>query len=161
MSIKLETWKSLYYSARILDGILVWYRINKFNIFAIDDPSSEELGFCNFAGIGNDYHFFLVHQGLEGLKNFSDFICFEGKYLNHALYRQKGLQVAFVNRSALGKSDLNIITMLSLQFKGKSAWFVFLLEIEIFFEPEIPVLDSIFSQMMDFHNKEPKEKEIK
>ena len=126
MSIKLETWRELYSAAIKLDGLAPWKRIQDFNIFALEGSKSKELGFCNFKGRNNDYHTFFVYPDLVGLNNFYDFIHFNGNYVNHMYFRQKGLQVAYLNRSALGKDELNIIKKLGLNFRGKNSWPVFL-----------------------------------
>lgn len=125
MSIKLETWRRLYSAAITLDQLSPWKHINGYNLFALEVPGKKNLGFCTFKGKEGAYRSLFVYRGLEGLAGFHDLIEYEGEYAVHRFYQQQGLQLVFLDRSVLDKSQLNIIKELGLQFHGKFNWPVF------------------------------------
>ena len=126
-----KEWKRLYEFAVKVKEIAPWEWMYEDQIFGVENPDTEEIGFVSIMGIAGEHFgisFYLGAEGLfgfkklhyEGLEDDEDMFDEADDYLAKAmkLFSIPQLQVSFENREALEKDDHAIIKKLGLKFRG-------------------------------------------
>jgi hypothetical protein len=121
----LEEWRELYKAAIQVKEITPWKWMEETDIFGVQHPETDELGFVSVMGMLGEYYAIAVYRGSKGLNGFWRFQ--EAGHLASPedLLEVPQLQVSFANRDELQKEDYDTIKKLKLKFRGKSDWPLF------------------------------------
>ncbi len=131
-----KEWKRLYEIAVKVKELAPWEWMYEDQIFGVQNPDTEEIGFVSIMGIAGEHFGLSVYLGAEGLFGFNE-LHYEGleeedddddedmfdesdDYLAKAmkLFSIPQIQVSFENRGMLEKDDHAIIKKLGLKFRG-------------------------------------------
>lgn len=120
-----EEWKCLYELAGQLKELAPWGWMDESEIFGVENPDSNEIGFVSVMGMLGEHLAVGVYKGVEALYGFWDFqdMGFEAEPL--ALFEIPQLQVSFEDRDQLEKEDREVIKDLNLKFRGKQNYPIF------------------------------------
>ncbi len=123
-------WKRLYEVAVKVKELAPWEWMYEDQIFGVQNPEAEEIGFVSIMGIAGEHFGLSVYLGAEGLFGFNE-LHYKGledegdmfepdDYLAKAmkLFSIPQLQVSFENRATLEKDDHAIIKKLGFKFRG-------------------------------------------
>lgn len=131
-TVSIEEWEALYKAAIEFYKIRCWEWIYDCDLFGIQNPETEEIGYCSIMGNLGEVLSLNVYLGSEGLRSFwytyeQTSLAQKGIPVNHhkLLTGLKCLMASFENRSEISKTDLNIISKLGLKFQGKQTWPLF------------------------------------
>lgn len=112
-----KEWKRLYELAVKIKEIEPWEWMEEIDIFGVQHPETEEIGFVSIMGMAGEHFGISVYLGAEGLFGFEDFQ-FELEDNPMALFDVPQLQASFENRAQLEKDDHAVIKKLGLKFRG-------------------------------------------
>ncbi len=117
--------KQLYELAGKLKELAPWEWMDESEIFGVENPDTNEIGFVSVMGMMGEHLAVGVYLGAEGLYGFWDFQ--EGKHETEplALFDIPQLQASFEDREQLEKEDREVIKNLSLKFRGKQNYPMF------------------------------------
>ena len=119
----LEEWRKLYDVALEFKQATPWDWMWDSDIFAIQNHSDGEFGYCCVLGRNREVFGLAVYLGSEGLKGYLGLVSGEITYKDpNVLHTKKCLLAAFEDKKYLSPDDLDIIRRLSLQFSGPNAW---------------------------------------
>jgi len=122
----LKEWKALYQAAIQFKKLAPWNWMFDSDMFGVQNPETDEIGYCCIMGAAGEHFALAVYLGTEGLDGYLRLQ--SGDYsedLFEALYFQKCLMVSFENRKLLEEQDLAVIKKLGLQFRGRKSWPLF------------------------------------
>ena len=153
-SDQLKEWHKLYDAAMELKKEAPWQWMVEQDLFAVQDPDTDELGFVSVMGQLGEHLSITVYRGAEGLYRFWDLVYDDTNISPEKLFTIPQLQVSFENRNFLKKQDLEIINKLGLRFRGKQSWPMFRSFqpgfVPWFLEPdEIRFLNHVLEQTLD------------
>ncbi|MGI8654700.1 MAG: DUF7309 domain-containing protein [Pyrinomonadaceae bacterium] len=114
----LEESKRLYELAVKLKELAPWEWMDESEIFGVQNPETDELGFISVMGMMGEHLAVGVYLGAEGLYGFWDFQDEKHETEPLALFDIPQLQVSFENRDGLKKEDRDSIKELGLKFRG-------------------------------------------
>lgn len=119
----IQEWKNLYDTAIELKQTAPWQWMWDSDIFGVQNPANNEIGYCCIMGkLGQMFALavYLDTEGLEGyLKIRSEEILADDP---EALHIQKCLMVSLEDREYLKDPDLQVIKELGLKFRGHNSW---------------------------------------
>lgn len=121
----LEESKRLYELAGKLKELAPWEWMDESEIFGVENPESNEIGFVSVMGMMGEHLAVSVYLGSEGLYGFWDFQDEKHETDPLALFDIPQLQASFENREQLKKEDQEIIKNLALKFRGKQNYPMF------------------------------------
>jgi len=122
----LKEWEDLYEAAIDFRKIECWEWMYDSDLFGIQNPDTEEIGYCGVLGGLGEVFALNVFLGENGLKGY--FKMMNQKQTSkdsEILYLQDCLMASFGNRNELASRDLKIIKKLDLKFRGKNQWPIF------------------------------------
>lgn len=121
----LEESKQLYELAARLKALAPWEWMEEAEIFGVQNPETNEIGFVSVMGNLGEHLALGVYLGTEGLYGFWDFQ--NGKYETEplALFDLPQLQVSFEDREQLKENDRTLIKKLGLKFRGRQNYPLF------------------------------------
>jgi len=121
----IEEAKRLYELAGKLKELAPWEWMDEAEIFGVENPETNEIGFVSVMGMMGEHLAVGVYLGAEGLYGFWDFQ--EGKHETEplALFDIPQLQASFEDREQLEKEDREVIKNLNLKFRGKQSYSLF------------------------------------
>ncbi len=114
----LEESKRLYELAAKLKELAPWEWMDESEMFGVQNPETDELGFISVMGMMGEHLAVGVYLGAEGLYGFWDFQDEKHETEPLALFDIPQLQVSFENRDGLKKEDRDWIKKLDLKFRG-------------------------------------------
>lgn len=117
-------WKELYSAAMEFKELKPWEWMYDSDIFGVQNPETDEIGFCCVMGRAGEHFAMSVYLGSEGLDGLLNILSGE-IHFPEVLYSQKCLMASFEGRDYIEKPDYEIIRKLGLRFRGKSAWPLF------------------------------------
>lgn len=123
-----EEWKKLYKLMSKLKEMEPWEWLVEQDIFAVQNPETEEIGFVSVMGAIGEHYSIGVYRGEDGLRGFWDFqdnYSEEDDLAFQKLIEIPQLQASFEDREYLYNEDREIIKKLGLTFRGKGAWPMF------------------------------------
>jgi hypothetical protein len=123
-----EEWKRLYTLMSEVKEIGPWEWFEEDDIFAVQDPKTEEIGFVSIMGAIGEHYSIAVYRGEDGLRQFWDFqdsYSEESDLAFQKLIEIPQIQASFEDREYLFNEDREIIKKLDLNFRGKGAWPMF------------------------------------
>lgn len=121
----IEEWRKLYNAAIRIKEIAPWEWMAETDIFGIQDPETNQLGFVSVMGMMGEHYAVSVYLGSDGLYGFWDFEETGHLAAPESLLEIPQLQVSFDNRNELHERDRKIIKQLGLKFRGQHAWPMF------------------------------------
>lgn len=119
----LTDWKKLYKAATEFKEIECWKWMSDIDILGIQNPYTEEIGYCCVLGNLGKVFALNVYLGENGLKVL--FKCMNDEQASDdpdLFYQYDCLMTSFVNRNELSNRDLNTIKKTGLKFRGKKQW---------------------------------------
>lgn len=120
-----DMWQRLYDAADKFRDAAPWIWMQESNLFAVQDPQTNELGFCSVLG-NNGEHFALnVYRGAEGLAKLIALTYMDEIPPMTGLQMQKCLAVSFEDRAELWPEDLKQIKSLKRRYRGRNKWPLF------------------------------------
>lgn len=118
-----EDWSALYEAAMTFNRAAPWRWMGNEDLFAVENPSDGEIGYCVILGSEAEEFGLAVFVGAEGFEGYRRIVTGEVEPDNiEASATLRSLSVTFVDREVLGKRDLDVIRSLGLRFRGKNAW---------------------------------------
>lgn len=120
----LEDWRRLYQVADQIKTLAPWNWMDETDLFGVQDPERERIGFVSVMGQSGDFYGISVYLNAEGLYGFWKLY----GILNdkpERLLEIPTLQVSYNNRDQVEKEDRAIMQKLGLKFRGKNAWPIF------------------------------------
>lgn len=116
--------KSLYTATLDFRDLGCWKWMSDLDLFGVQNPETEEIGYCCVIGANAEMFGLVVYLGNEGLDSYN--LMASGKINNNdAVFSQKCLIVSFENKKNLEKADLDIIKSLGLNISGSYAYPMF------------------------------------
>lgn len=122
----LEEWKQLYQAAIEFRDLAPWRWMWDDAVFGVQDPETEEVGYCCIMGYLGEHLALGLYQGSEGLAGLWQIR--QGPSMtdpDEFLALQKCLMASFEDRAMLQTRDLDVIKQLGLKFRGRQAWPLF------------------------------------
>lgn len=130
-----KEWKRLYELAVKVKALAPWEWMYEDNIFGVQNPETQEIGFVSVMGIGGEHLGISVYLGAEGLFGF-DGLHHEAleemenddeNYEDMAMkmFEIPQLQASFENRQQLEKADHDVLKKLGLKFRGSQNYPLF------------------------------------
>lgn len=116
--------KQLYDLAIQVKRLAPWQWMEETDVFGLENPETDELGFVSIMGSVGEYEAVAVYLGAEGFYDFIDFQADESAAAED-LIAMRHLQAGFSDRAYLEKEDRDLIKRLGLKFKGRNAWPMF------------------------------------
>jgi len=121
----LEEWRRLYDVVKQVKEIAPWQWMEETDIFGVQNPETDELGFVSVMGMLGEHHAVSVYRGSEGLTGFWRLQEAGSSISPEFLLEVPQLQASFENREELHKKDRETIKKIGLKFRGKHAWPLF------------------------------------
>ncbi|HUU26226.1 MAG TPA: hypothetical protein VM123_00305 [archaeon] len=121
----LEEWREVYRFAIQVKKIAPWEWITEADIFGVQNPETDEIGFVSVMGMAGKHYALAVYMGPEGLYGFLDLQNVDPIEIPELVLEIPQLQASFENRDVLNKKDHEIIKKLGLKFRGPHAWPMF------------------------------------
>lgn len=114
-----ELWRELFDLANQFKQLAPWRWMADYELFAVVDPHSGEIGYCSVLGGGGEVYGLATYVGEEGFRSLIQTVENE---IQGFPYEQRSLLLSFDNRSELTVDDYRLIKQLGLTFRGKNAW---------------------------------------
>ncbi|HUM70572.1 MAG TPA: hypothetical protein PLK31_17200, partial [Chloroflexota bacterium] len=115
-------WRELYAVMDRVKAAAPWEWMEETDIFGIQNPETEELGFVSVMGSLGEHLSVAVYRGEEGLAGFWN-MQYAGPYLTpDMVFNTPQLQASFEDRNTLHQKDRDVIKQLGLKYRGKQAW---------------------------------------
>lgn len=119
----LLSWEKLYKSALSFSELSPWKWMYDSQLFGVEDPKTQEIGYCCVMGNLGQMFALAVYRGVRGLSGYMKIASGNIKQDDpSALFVQDCLMVSFENRSNLNSVDLGVIKKLGLKFRGQNQW---------------------------------------
>jgi hypothetical protein len=129
LSPTLDEWRQLYETVIRVKEIAPWEWMTEADIFGVQDPETEQLGFVSVMGMLGEHLAVAVYLGAEGLYGFWGFQRLvdtaPSETLSEVLLGLLHLQASFENRNDLHQKDRDLIKQLGFRFRGRQAWAMF------------------------------------
>lgn len=124
--VSLTEWRNLYDQAQKVMELEPWQFMEETDIFGVQNPITNEIGYCCVMGGLGELLGIVVYLGTEGLEGYRKMASGEITGENpEGMMVQKCLMVTFENRDCLEKEDLAVIKKLGLKFRGSNRWPLF------------------------------------
>lgn len=129
LSPTLDEWRKLYEAAIRMKEIAPWEWMTEADIFGVQDPETDDLGFVSVMGMLGEHFALAVYLGAEGLYSFWGFQSLvdtaPDEVLSEVLIGLLHLQASFEDRNELRQKDRDLIKQLGFKFRGRQAWPMF------------------------------------
>lgn len=121
----IKEWQRLYDVALKFKKMECWNWMYDDNLFGVQNPENEEIGYCCIMGNLGEMFAIAVYQGTDGLEGYFKIQSGEIDGSDPVLVSQKCLMASFEERSYLQKEDIQIIKNLGLKLRGRNDWPLF------------------------------------
>lgn len=122
----LQEWKELYDAAMKFKKIECWNWMYDSDIFGVQNPATNQIGYCCIMGNAGEHFALAVYLGAEGLEGYMKMQSGEiSPFSPDILHIQKCIMASFEDRDFLQNEDLQIIKRLGLKFRGSHSWPLF------------------------------------
>ncbi|MGA1875383.1 MAG: DUF6930 domain-containing protein [bacterium] len=123
--LTIEDWRRLYGLAAQVKDMQPWEWMEESDIFGVQDPESDEIGFVSVMGMAGEHYAIAVYRGPTGLYGFWDLQRLNPTEAPERLLEIPQLMLSFEDRNFLRQEDYEIIRQLGLKFRGAHAWPMF------------------------------------
>ncbi|HRJ41988.1 MAG: hypothetical protein KJZ86_13175 [Caldilineaceae bacterium] len=121
-----EAWNRLYTLMAQVKEMAPWQWMYESEVFAVQDPESQELYFVSVMGSLGEHFSIAVYLGVRAYYRLLSFAERVGDGASgEELMEIAHLQASFEDREQLTSQDRNTIKQLGLKFRGKMAWPLF------------------------------------
>ncbi len=117
--------RKLYEIMQQIHVLAPWEWMEETNIFGVQSPDTQELGFVSIMGMAGEHYAVSVYLGARALYDLWRFEDEAPDIAPEKLLEIPQLMASFEDRSQLNKKDLDLIKSLTLKFRGKNAWPLF------------------------------------
>lgn len=116
-------WAAMYEAAKAFRDFKPWNHFDDSYIFGVQDPVSDDIGWCVIMGDGDVMYGLVVYMGDEGYESYENMVDLfgTGEEINMVL-NQKCLKVEYVNRDEIEDFDKDIYKQLGLKYRGKNQY---------------------------------------
>ncbi|MBN1140156.1 MAG: hypothetical protein JXM73_26535 [Anaerolineae bacterium] len=121
----LDEWRRLYAAAMRIKEIAPWQWMSETDVFGVQDPETQELGFVSVMGEMGEHLALALYLGAEGLTRFWEFCEAADFAPPEAVLGLLRLEASFEDRNELTPKDRDTIKALGLTFRGRQAWPMF------------------------------------
>ena len=121
----LDEWRRLYQALIRIKEIAPWEWMTETDIFGVQDPETDEIGFVSVMGMLGEHLALAVYRGAAGLYSFWAFEEMPDDVPAEAILGMPHLQASFEDREVLTNKDRELIKQLGLRFRGRQAWPMF------------------------------------
>jgi len=119
-------WKILYEAMRRVKDIAPWEYLEEDELFAVQNPETNEIGFVSIMGAIGEHYAISVYLGEKGLYGLWDLHqSTHDEFSFQRILEIPQLQASFEDRDYLHPKDRTIIKKLGLSFRGKNSWPMF------------------------------------
>ncbi len=117
-------WRRLYQQAQLFRERAPWDWLTDSQVFAVQDPTSDEVAYCSIMGAGGMQYGLIAYLGYPGLRSF---VCIANEALDDddAMLVQDCLAFYLGDRETVDSADRSVHAALGLRFRGRGAWPVF------------------------------------
>jgi hypothetical protein len=121
-----EEWAALLEAALAVRDLAPWQWMEETDVFGVQDPDNEELGFVSVMGGLGEHLGVSVYQGGLGLEGFWQMQEADSHPdVAEVVLETPQLQASFEDREELEKADRDRIAALGLKIRGRKAWPLF------------------------------------
>lgn len=118
----LDELKTLYDAAIEFRKIEPWKWVKETDIFGVQNPKTNEVGYCCIMGEMGEVLAMAVYNGTEGLNGYQQIRKGQVKPEDpDSLHIQDCLIVSFENKGFVEKEDIQLINKLGYKFRGRNA----------------------------------------
>ena len=162
----MEDWKALYESAIEFKKLGCWDWMYDSDVFGIQNPSNDEIGYCCVMGNLGEFFGLAVYKGIDGFKTY---IRVRNGELEpgdpEIIVAQKCLMASYEDREDLTDKDRKIIKDLGLKFRGHNEWPLFRTHDPGYFpwylnKEQVQYLTLVIQQSMDIASKFKEDKKF-
>ena len=121
----ITAWRRLYDAARRVKDVAPWEWMDETDIFGIEFPGTNSLGFVSVMGARGEYYAVSVYLGEDALGTFWGIHHEHSTADADAVMEMRQIMVSFEDRGNLENKDHEIIRRLGLEFRGKKSWPMF------------------------------------
>lgn len=120
-------WAALYQAAIEFNAVAPWQWMADDELFAVENPSDGEVGYCAILGNAGEEFGLVVFVGPEGYISYLQMTTSEigPESFFDIWVSGRSLSVIFTGRDDIQKKDRDIIRLLGLRFRGWNAWPLF------------------------------------
>lgn len=120
----INQWKELFTHVIAYKELKSWQWLSDEDIFAIQDPESNQIGYCCVLGQAEEEFGLAIYIGDEGLKALSTILSgeFEEIDSDQLVHIQSSLLLSFDDRKEITEEDYQIIKSAGLSFRGRKQW---------------------------------------
>jgi len=115
-----EEARPMYEAANRFKAQSSWKWMSSSHIFGVQDPESDQIGYCSIMGNGGEMFGMAVYFGGEGFNFLVDLI--NGDIDQHPMYLQHCLLLSFDQRSELSAQEYKQLKQLGYSYRGRNAW---------------------------------------
>jgi hypothetical protein len=118
-----EEWLALYQAANDFKQLAPWEWMYDSDLFGVQNPETDEIGYCCVMGNLGEHFALGVYLGTEGLEGYEKIAAGQFEQPNiSVLHYQKCLMASFEDREYIEKEDRDVIKQLGLKYRGRAAW---------------------------------------
>jgi len=122
----IEEWKNLFKAVIKVRDIAPWKWMYEDNLFAVQNPETDEMGFVSVMGAIGEHYAIAVYLGERGLYGFWNLQESASDILSNQMFIEiPQLQASFEDRDFLQPKDRELIKQLGLNFRGRQSWPIF------------------------------------
>ena len=121
----LNDWQKLYQAAMRIKEIAPWEWMDETDVFGVQDPETDEIGFVSIMGTLGEHLAVAVYLGAEALYRFWRLQEVAESEFEEVFLAISQLQASFEDRAELTQKDRDVIKELGLKFRGRQAWPMF------------------------------------
>ena len=121
----LKDWRDAYEVAQRIKEVEPWRYMEETDIFAVQHPEAEGLGFPSVMGQLGEHFAVSVYLGSEGLYAFWDAQDADLFTYPNRLLEMPQLMLSLEDRGMLEDRDRRLIKQVGLTFRGRNAWPLF------------------------------------
>ncbi len=114
--------RALYDAAVTFKQIECWTWMLDSDLFGVQNPETDEIGYCCVLGNLGEVFALAVYLGTKGLEGYRQMQTGMLRSADAVLHVQLCLMASFEDRNELDKRDLNVIKELGLKFRGRNVW---------------------------------------
>lgn len=118
----LDEWRALYEAAIALKAMAPWDWMTEVDIFGVQSPETDEVGFVSVMGMAGEHFAVAVYRGAKGLYGLWTLENAGLTMSTEAFLEIPQLQASFEDRAQLHADDRAVIKELGLKFRGRNEW---------------------------------------
>lgn len=118
-------WKDLYKASIRFKALACWEWMGDDEIFGVQNPYTDEIGYCCVIGNLGEAYGLIVYTGTKGLNSYLKIQSRRNVEGFDFVIIQQCISIQFASREYLAKEDLQTIKEAGFKFRGKDAYPVF------------------------------------